>query len=166
MRVSSRVLVLTAITSGAMLSATTTALAQVDGVTDVIKDIDCATVEAELLGECDDNAPPATPPAGNNNQAPESTTPTGSDGSTDEVASDDGDGGDDDGVATTGNDGGSDEDNGVTPVGGIETGAGGTADDGAAAPAAHAGSAIVAAGGVVLARRNHTRHARRGRHAL
>jgi hypothetical protein len=162
MRVPSRAVLLAAMTSGALLSGTATALAQDDdgSVADVFQDVDCATVESELLGECDEEVPPpGTPPAGDNGGGDNG-------GVSDTGTSDDTTGGSsDDGEVVTGDDG-SDDDNGSAPVGGIETGAGGTADDRGAAPVALAGGALVAAGGMTLASRTRGRHVRRGRHAL
>lgn len=151
MKAPSRLALLAVVVAGAMLSGTGTALAQEDddeGLGGVLGGVTC-TLNLELLGECEEQEAPApvpdTPPAAN-------TPPAGGEsGSIYESGVLPGVGTDAGSDVTVSD--ASDEDNGAAPVGGVETGAGGTSNDSALA-AALAGVGIVTAGGVLFARRN------------
>lgn len=159
MKAPSRVVLLAVVVAGTMLSGTATALAQEEdgGVVGLLNGVTCS-IDLELLGQCDEQAPapaPETPPAAD-------TPPAGEGGNADDS------GGVDEGAVSAPGAGAGDvavsgEDNGAAPVGGVETGAGGATDDSGMAAAALAGVGIVTAGGVLLARRN---LGRRGGHTL
>lgn len=181
MRVPSRLTLSVAVACGAALAAATPGFAQEDGegllgaplcgslkalADPTIGCVDEAGNGAQKLEDSgDEGGAEDTPPAG----AQEEEDPDSQESSGDPVADDT----DDDGSVatpvsgTSGSDSGPvDRDNGDAPKGGIETGAGGTADGSDALPASLAGGVIVAAGGMVFAQRRHGRHARHSRHSL
>ncbi len=174
MRVPSRLTLSVAIACGAALAAATPGFAQEDG-DGLLGAPLCGTLKAladPTIG-CVDEEGEAPDDPGDGAGAEESTPPAGAQEDDPVDTGTDDDGTDDDSAATpvSSTSGGSDSgpvdrDNGDAPKGGIETGAGGTADGSGALPASLAGGVILAAGGMVFAQRRHGRHARQSRHSL
>ncbi len=154
MRISSRrVLLVAAVSGGMLLGGAAPALAQdvgdldlnevtdrlelqqeEDGPLQPVTDLVCELTQIELLGECVDDDAVAQPAPEKPKPAPHKPV---------------GDKGDDGGK------GHADDDGGAAPVGGVETGAGGTADDGAGLllPLSVLGGAALTGGAIAGARR-------------
>lgn len=177
MRVPSRLVLSAAVACGAALGAAAPGLAADEGVLDTADDAACDLTNgavSAVVGDCVADPQPSnadeqtTRPSGNQGDPESSDRPQqSSDTASDVVVAADSDDTSAPSSASGGSDIGTvDRDNGEAPKGGIETGAGGTADGSGALPASLAGGVIVAAGGMVFAQRRHGRHARQSRHSL